>query len=673
LKKTSLPEDEGDQIKKHLVLFQPSGQRGEIDEGTTIINAARQLGVGIETICGGARTCGKCRVQIEEGKFEKAGIVSSLSNISLPEGREKDYITDHNFQKNERLACDTRIHGPLVIFLPETSRVGRQIIRKSATIRSIDLDPAVRIYYVEVPRPSLSDEGLSDLDRLKNQLHKRFGLQSLELDYHILLELQRILREKNFGVTVSVWKDHKIINIRPGFHDKCIGLAVDIGTTTVAAYLCDLSSGEVLSTQAAMNPQVAYGEDIMSRISYVVQNPEGLANQNKVIIKTINKLATDAAEQAGLNIRDIDEVVLVGNTVMHHIALNIDPTYLGGSPFPICLSEAVDIPARDLGLEVNPAANVFVLPVKSSYVGADNMGVVLAEMPHEQDEIMLIIDVGTNGELLLGSKRRLLSASSPTGPAFEGAQITFGMRAAEGAIEKVRIDPETFDTKIKVIGREEWSDHWVIEKDILESNPSNKTAKKKHKKSGSTKAKGICGSGIIDAVAEMYRAGILLETGAFNPDLSSPRLSSHNGIPAYILAYAYETEIGRDIVLTIADVRAVQLAKAALYTGAQILMKNLGMDRVDKVVLAGAFGSYMDKERSIVLGMIPDCPMEKVYSVGNAAGDGARIALLNKVKREEISRVARWIEHIHIPMAGEFQDLFIEALAFPNLEKIKLD
>jgi uncharacterized 2Fe-2S/4Fe-4S cluster protein (DUF4445 family) len=631
------------------------------------MDAARQLGVGIETICAGARTCGKCRVQIEVGKFEKDGIVSSLANVSHPEGREKEYIFSHEFRPNERLACDTRIHGPLVVYLPESSRVGRQIIRKSATVRSFELDPAVRLYYVEVPKPTLQDDGSSDLDRLKHQLHIKFGLETLEIDFQVLRRLQQLLREGNFCATVSIWKGKRIIQIRPGFHEKTVGLAVDIGTTTVAAYLCDLTTGEVLSTQAMMNPQVAYGEDIMSRISYIVQHKDSLSLLHQVIVDTINQLARDASEQAGYRIEDIDEVVLVGNTVMHHLMLNIDPTYLGGSPFPICVSEDLDIPARELGLEVNPAANVYVLPVKSSYVGADNMGVVLAELPHEQNEIMLIIDVGTNGELLLGSRDRLLSASSPTGPAFEGAQITYGMRAAEGAIEKVRIDPKTLETCFKIIGQDEWNDQWATVEKIPEGKLISETKKRRTKKIEPTRARGMCGSGIIDAVAEMYRAGILLDTGGFNMEITHPRRVNFNNIPAFVIAYAHETDIGRDIVLSIADVRAVQLAKAALFTGAKLMMKNLGVDRIDKVVLAGAFGSYMDKERSMVLGMIPDCPIENVFSVGNAAGDGARIALLNKGKRDEISRVAKWIEHIHIPMAGEFQDLFIEALAFPVL------
>ncbi len=647
------------------MIFQPSGRRGKVPTGITLLAAAQQLGVGIQNLCGGVQTCGRCRVHIEQGRFGKEGVTSSLEHASPPSTREQAYMERHEFGPADRFACEARVQGDLIVSVPDSSRINQQIIRKSATERAIALDPAVRLYYVRLEEPTLADEARGDLDLVTAELHARFGLEGLSIDYQVLRGLQRALREGDWSVTLTVWDGREIIRVQPGFHERAIGLAVDIGTTSVAAYLCDLETGRVLATESAMNPQVAYGEDVMSRIGYVMdQRPDGLATLNQAILETLGQLATRAAESAGVEAADIAEVTLVGNTVMHHLVLNLDPTHLGGSPFRCSLVNPVDIKARELGLpSVNPAANVHVLPVKAGYVGADNMAVILAEAPHEQDDIMLIIDVGTNGEILLGSRARLLSASSPTGPAFEGAQITFGMRAAEGAIEKVHIDPGTLATRFQIIGREGWSDAWT---EPEEPPPADGRRRGRRPPPPPVLARGICGSGIIDAVAEMFRAGILLPSGAFNPDLEHEWLVSYAGLPAFVIAQAAQTAIDQDIVVTLADVRAVQLAKAALHTGVRILMDELGIDRIERVVLAGAFGSYIDKERAMILGLFPDCDPSNVYAVGNAAGDGARIALLNRGKRQEIARVARWVEHIQIPMTDTFQELYMASLNLPH-------
>ncbi len=656
-----MPPSESDPTIQHKIIFQPSGRRGEVPHGITILEAAQKLGVGIVNLCGGAQTCAKCKVQIETGRFEKEGVISGPEHTSPPTERAQKYMARHEFGPDDRFACEAQVLGDLVVFVPDTSRINKQIIRKSATDRAITLNPAIRLYYVEVPEEALKDESQGDLERIINQLNQRFDLEQLTADYQILPGLQRVLREGKLGVTVTVWDDREIIRVQPGFHDQAIGLAVDIGTTTVAAYLCDLQTGEVLATESAMNPQVAYGEDVMSRISYVMENEDGLATLHQVIIDQLNQLAETAAISAGFRPEDIVELVLVGNTVMHHLMLNISPTYLGGTPFPTSFSSPIDIKARDLGLHAASGANVHVLPVQAAYVGADNMAVALAEAPYDQDDIMLIIDVGTNGEILLGSRDRLLSASSPTGPAFEGAQITFGMRAAEGAIERVRIDPDTLDVRFQIIGREGWSDTW----ETSEPEPDSDNRRRKPEEEP-VLARGICGSGIIEAVAEMFRAGIIQPSGAFTSDMEHERLTTFGNIPAFIIAFADQTAIGRNIAVTLADVRAIQLAKAALYTGVRLLMSNLGVDRIDRIVLAGAFGSYIDEERAMILGLFPDCDPDQVKAVGNAAGDGARIALLNRVKRYEIARIARWVEHIQIPMVGEFQDRFMEALNLPH-------
>jgi len=430
--------------------------------------------------------------------------------------------------------------------------------------------------------------------------------------------------------------------------ESCYGAAVDIGTTTVAVYLCSLKDGRVVATGSMMNPQVTHGEDVMARITHSMMNPgRGLNRLQAEIIEGLNELIQSTAESAKITPNDILEMTVVGNTAMHHIFLGIDPQWLGLSPFPPAVHHSLDLKARDLALKVHPAAYIHVLPVEAGFVGADNVGVLISEEPHRKEEMNLIIDVGTNGELILGNKKRLLSTSCATGPAFEGAHIKFGMRAAPGAIERVRILPGTLETKYKVIGRDPWSD---------ESPP------------GEIQARGICGSGIIDAVAEMFRAGVLEKSGRMNGRLTNPRLRKKENGYEFVLAWAGETAIGQDITVSISDVRSVQLAKGALYSGAKILMKILGLDRVDKVVLAGGFGSYVDPEKAMVLGMFPDCDLKNVISVGNAAGDGARMALLNREKREEADHIAREVEYVELTAYPEFTSEFAEAMAFPHMK-----
>jgi uncharacterized 2Fe-2S/4Fe-4S cluster protein (DUF4445 family) len=414
----------------------------------------------------------------------------------------------------------------------------------------------------------------------------------------------------------------------------------------VVAHLCDLRTGAVLATEAMMNPQVPFGEDILSRVSYVQAQENGLERLNSAIVDGLNKLARRAARSASLSPEDITDVVLVGNTVMHHIALNISPVHIGGAPFTLATYDALDVKARDLGLTaINRCAWVHVLPCEAGYVGADNVGVLLAEEPHHQNEMVLVIDVGTNGEILLGNREHLLSASSPTGPAFEGAQIAHGMRAAPGAIERVRIDPQTLTPRFRVIGDQRWSD---------EMPPAD------------IQAAGICGSGIIEVVAELFARGIVLPTGKFNTATPSPNFRPTRQVGEYILATTDQTSTGHEIVITQSDVRAVQLAKAALYAGAKLLMARRGVERLDRVILAGAFGSYISKEHAMLIGLFPDCDLSNVYAVGNAAGDGARIALLSRAKRREAREAARWVDFVETAVEMEFQNEFVAALNFPH-------
>lgn len=627
---------------KHFVIFQPSGRRGFIETGKTIKQASRELGVNIEGVCADIGSCGKCMVIIKDGIFNQ-GVEFKRAHLTPINDLEKKFIDGGMEKRGYRLACQARIRGDVAIFVPEESRGGKQVIRKEAGDRAISLNPAVKKYHVELTAPTL-EEPLGDWERLSEKLAQKYRLTNLTIDYKVLPDLPYVLRRGNWKVTVSVWMNQEIVHIESGLSEEAYGLAIDIGTTTVAGYLCEMNSGKLIATEAILNPQVIYGEDVMSRITYGMANRDGLKLMNKAIIRGINEIAKNAATKAKIRRRDILDMAVVGNTCMHHLFLNIDPQYMGRSPFAPAIHHSVNIKARELGLKIFPGAYVHMLPVEAGFVGADNIGVLIAEEPYLRDEMALIIDIGTNGELVLGNRHRLLSSSCATGPAFEGAHIKHGMRAAPGAIERIKIDKDTKEVSFKVIGNEFWSDQ-----------------------SDEVKARGICGSGIIDAIAEMFKAGIIQQNGRLNMDLDSPRLRRSDKVGEFIIAWVDQTSIGQDIVICQEDIRAVQLAKGALYAGAKIMMRRLGVDKVDKVALAGAFGNYINKESAASIGLFPDCAPRKIQAVGNAAGDGARIALLNVDKRAEADKIARQIEYVELTLEPEFERFFCEAMWFPHM------
>jgi len=637
--------------EKVTLVVLPSGQRGQVALGSNLLEAARQLGVELESICAGRQTCGKCQVIVESGAFAKHGITSAEGHLS-PVGEAERACCREQGIEGRRLACAARILGDLVLSVPEESQARKQIVAKAATERVIEVDPAVRQVYVEVAPAGLED-GRSDWSRLRLALLEQWGLTDLEIDLTALRALQPALRQGRQALTVSLWHDRVVLRVQPGYAERVCGLAIDVGSTTVVVHLCDLRTGAVLSTQSAMNPQVRYGEDLMSRVSYAMTEPQGTERMHRAILRTLNELAASAAGAAGIELDDVLDVVLVGNPVMHHVLLGIDPVELGAAPFTLATSEALDLRASEAGLHLNRAARLHVLPCIAGHVGADHIAALLAEAPHMQDEVALLIDVGTNAELSLGGRQRMACASSPTGPAFEGAQITHGQRAAPGAIERVRIDRATLEPRWRVIGEQDW---------IEPGSPDELPA--------SARATGICGSGIIEAVAEMFLAGVLTADGRFSEQAAarSKRVRQQPGgrVSEYVLVDAERSASGRPIVVTQNDVRAIQLAKGALYAGARLLMMALGVHQVDRILLAGAFGSYIDPLHAMVLGMIPDCDLTRVHAVGNAAGDGARIALLNVQQRREAIRLAGWVEHVQTATAADFQDEFVAAMALPH-------
>lgn len=663
---------------KHNIIFQPSGRRATVPHGTTILNAARKLGVGIEAICGDNLTCGKCKVKIMEGEFPKEGITSSLSHVSRIAEKDKKVVRDlsaeiavaksdqereklerklakikkkhaelanEELEENIRMACATKVMGDVLVFVPESSRTAEQVVSKSAGEINVKIDPAVKKYYLELTPPELSDP-MGDLERIEAAITAEHDIDNIIIDYLVLQQLPDILRNSDWNVTVTLLYNHEIIRVEPGKVESNIGIAVDIGTTTVAGYLTDLNTGEVLTTESMMNPQVSYGEDVMSRITYCMLNEQaGIKELQQTIITGLNTIVKNAAEKGGMEPHDISEMVIVGNTAMHHILLGINPEYIGGAPFAPALHKSVDVKAERLGIDILPSGNIHVLPIEAGFVGADNVGCLIADTPYEKDEFTLLIDIGTNGELVFGNKDKLISCSTATGPALEGGEITYGIRATPGAIENVKIDPVTLEASFKVIGSDKWSDG----KEDMQ-------------------ARGICGSAIIDVIAEMFKARIIVKSGQFNKELSSPRLREREkGIPEYVIAWAKETAIEEDIIVNIKDVRAIQLAKGALYSGCEIMMKKLGKEKFDRLAICGAFGSHIDKLQAMVIGMYPDCDPDSIKFLGNAAGDGARVALLNVDKRREANEIARKVEYVELALEEDFNDRFGEAMQFPHM------
>ena len=628
-----------------LVVFMPSGKRGRFPLGTPILKAARSLGVDIDSVCGGRGICGRCQVEVSEGEFAKLGVNSKATNLSAFGAVEQRYADRRGLKNGRRLSCSSLLQGDLVIDVPPDSQVHKQVVRKRAEMRAIELDPVVRLHYVEVIEPNMHDPS-GDLQRLMQALAAQWGLAGLDCDLRVIQHLQKALRQGNWTVTVAVHHGKQITAVWPGFHDKAYGLAFDVGSTTIAGHLCELSTGDVVASAGIMNPQIRFGEDLMSRVSYVMMNPGGDADMTRVVREAINGLAASVANEARIDIKDILEATFVGNPIMHHLLLGIDPTELGGAPFALASDSSLTFWASEIDLRIHPNARIYVLPCIAGHVGADTAGVILSEAPHESNEMTLIVDVGTNAEIVLGNRHRLLAASSPTGPAFEGAQISCGQRAAPGAIERVRIDPQTLEPRFRVIGSDKWSD----EPGFAEAT----------RQIGVT---GVCGSGIIEALAEMYLAGIINQDGVVDGALAarSARIQPEGRTFSYLL------HDGEPVLrVTQNDVRAIQLAKAALYAGARLLMDRMGVDQLDRITLAGAFGSHIDVKFAMILGMIPDCDLAKVTSAGNAAGTGARIALLNLAARDEISRVVRSVEKVETAVEPLFQQHFVEAMAIPH-------
>ncbi len=633
-----------------LVLFMPSGKRGRFAVGTSVLDAARTLGVYVESVCGGRATCGRCQVSVQEGHFAKHQITSSNDHISPIGAKEQRYASVRDLPDGRRLSCSAQILGDLVIDVPQDTVVNAQVVRKDSDGRVIERDCAVHMCYVEVEEPDMH-KPLGDLDRLVAALAADWKLENLDVDFHLIPQVQKILRQGEWKVTAAIHRDEatdrpRIIALYPGLKNEAYGIACDIGSTTIAMHLSSLLSGRTVASAGTSNPQIRFGEDLMSRVSYVMMNPDGREGMTLAVREALNGLIDRVCAEGNVSRTDILDTVFVGNPIMHHLFLGIDPTELGGAPFALAVSGAIHLKSAEIGLPLNAGTRVYMLPCIAGHVGADAAAATLTEGPHRQDDMMLLVDIGTNAEIVLGNRTRTVAASSPTGPAFEGAEISSGQRAAPGAIERVRIDPLTLEPRVRVIGIEPWSDEPGFAEAAAEVGVT-----------------GICGSAIIEVVAEMYLAGIISEDGVVDGAMAerSPRIEQKGRTFSYLL---FDGE--PRITVTQTDVRAIQLAKAALYAGIKLLMDKQGIDHVDRIGLAGAFGTFIDPKYAMILGLIPDCDLEHVKAVGNAAGTGARMCLLNRGYRREIEETVSRIEKIETALEPKFQEHFVYAMALPN-------
>ena len=641
---------------KPLVVFTPSGKRGHFEKGTSILQIARQLGVDLDSVCGGRGICSKCQITPSYGEFTKHGVTVAADALSEWNKVEERYNEKRGLAKGRRLGCQACVQGDVVIDVPAESQVHKQVIRKDASVRPVKMNPATRLLYVEVAEPDMHEPS-GDFERLETALQDQWEISDVELDFFQFSKLQKNLRQGNWAVTLAIFNDHtstppRIIEIWPGLYEGGLyGLAIDLGSTTIAAHLTDLKSGEVLKSAGLMNPQIRFGEDLMSRVSYSMMNSNGDKEMTSVVREAIDNLAEQLRKDVEIEKNSLVEVVFVCNPVMHHLLLGIDPIELGQAPFALASSNSITVNASHLGLSnINPSGVCYILPCIAGHVGADAAAVALSEEPNKSNDLVLVVDVGTNAEILLGNKSKVLACSSPTGPAFEGAQISSGQRAAPGAIERIEIDKNTKEPRFRVIGCDLWSDEEGFKEAI--------------KKTGVT---GICGSGIIEAVAELRMAGLMDESGLIG---SAQATGSARCIPegrtnSYLI-YDQSDENGPRISVSQNDIRAIQLAKSALYAGARLLMDEMKIEKVDRVVLAGAFGAHISSKHAMVLGMIPDVPLEKVQSAGNAAGTGARIALCDINARNEIETTVSQIEKIETAIEPKFQDHFVAANAIPH-------
>ena len=616
----------------HRIRFLPSGREIEISAEQNMLEAAAAAGLYVDAPCGGKGKCGKCRVRLVEGA------------LSPPTEEESSFLGHTAIQQGLRLACRARPESDCAVFLPDEYILKQAGPLKTFGATAVTVRPAVKAYRLKV---SGKQEGKDALwNEIILRLRDRFGLADVGGTPRGLNLPSGEGKPEPMDITVRVWMDREVIQVVSSRNDRSLGVAADIGTTTVAIYLCDLETGEVLATGSFTNPQIVFGADVISRIHYSSKNPEtGLKRMREDLIASMNAMIEELAVENGFAPSQVVDMTVAGNTVMHHIFLNVSPAGLGLAPFRPSVTGPVNMKAKDAGVLINPESYIHVLPVEAGFVGADNVAVIISQEPYKEEEPVLIADIGTNGEIVLGCGGKLFSCSCATGPALEGAGASSGMRAVKGAIDRVLITPESYDVDYRMIGSGKWA---------CEGSGDM------------TKPAGICGSGIIDALAQLRSAGLIDAKGTFREGISSPRLRrGETGVLEFVIAWASETATGRDIVMTQADIRQIQLAKAALRAGAEVLMRRCGIHSVSRIVITGAFGAHIDTESALSIGLLPFCSSQSITTAGNAAGHGAYLALVDAEKRKEAERIARSVTYVELASDADFQSLFMKALFIP--------
>jgi len=610
--------------KTVILTFEPDGIKSEFQRYTRVLDALRKAGLNIRSECGGREVCGKCKV-----------IVRNSSSSAEVTDAEKELLSSSELKSGYRLACACLVVDDAIVYVPEESRV---IIRKlliEGTERPVIVEPTIRKVFIRIPKPSLQDVR-SDVQRLQDALTEIYGIRGIDIDHQLLKKLSNILRSSNWKVTVTIWDEKEIISVEKGdTSEKIYGIAVDIGTSKIISYLSNLVNGELVATESMENPQIMHGEDVISRISYASESDASLKELQKLVVYGINSIVSEVCTKSALSTQNIYEVVVVGNTAMHHMFLGIPPKHLGLSPYVPAVSGPINEKARNLSLKVNLAANVYMSPIIAGFVGGDAVADIISTGIHESDELSMVLDIGTNTEVIVGDRSGLTACSCAAGPAFEGAHIRCGMKAVTGAIEKLQIEPEGHSVNYQTIG--------------------------------GVKPAGLCGSAIIDTIANLLKCRFIDKAGKFADSSLSPKLKKLNREKVFVLV-SKEEGATRDIVVTQKDVREVQLAKAAIYTGCHILMKRKSIKPSDvkRLYIAGAFGNYVNPLNAKMIGMLPDIPTGLINFVGNAAGVGARMLLISKELRDVAVSISRRTHYVELASEPDFRTEFALAMYFPH-------
>ena len=614
----------------HTLVFTPSGVRTTAEAGESVYAAALRAGVDIQSICGGAGICKRCQCSLQTGSHAKFGLSVTDDALFKMQPAEKKAIHDGDMADGLRLACRAKVTGDAVIDIPPHARNTASAIRKAAFDLSGPIDPPVALRMVKLPEPTLEDH-LSDTESLSD------ALGGLTVNPRVTLKIQPLLAANDRTVIAVIRDDREVVDLWPPSRDGLFGAAVDIGSTSVALYLYDLRSGALMHQSSAMNPQIRFGEDVMSRVSYVMMNADGRENLAEAVRGQLRAMLAEAREAVEAEADQILEVVCVGNPIMHHTLIGVDPTPLGQSPFTLAVKDWLDLPGDALGLGLGKAARLSLLPLIGGHVGADTAAAYLTQIDRMEGASVLLVDIGTNAEIVLTHAGKVAAASSPTGPALEGAEISCGVRATEGAVERLRIDPATHECRVKIIGH----DNWLTEETL-----------------GEHSVPGLCGSAIFEVMVELARAGLIDRSGAFRPEVAPGRFTEVGGVTTYHL-------IGH-LSVKQTDIRAVQLAKAALYAGAQLVAEELDCEAFDEVLLAGAFGTHLDPDYVAEIGIVPHNGAHTIKAIGNAAGMGAAMCLLDVAARDRVREAVRGVVKIETAMEPRFQDYFVQAMAFPS-------